>query len=445
MRKPHGFGKHFAAGGEIHLMRTGRISNRAGVSFSLAVAGAMAGLIQMRLLGFQFGGTEMVTEARTLAEHGVFANPYAIAKTGLTAANPPLYPLFLALLIRLSPQYFVVLGVIGNIAANAVAAACLPQISRVFYDDDMPGVVAGVLWLAAMQLTPGWDTGDTVAGLSLFCLFTAWSIGRKGAAGLGALAGVAGGLLCLTNISSAMVSLPWVACLVARRSADRQASKVARRQAALFGCALFAAFLLVVAPWVLRNRQQLGAPVLRTGLGIALYSSNNDCAESSLVDTWWTGCFQAHHPNTSLSEARLLGAMGEVAYDRLRMEDAKRWAAANPARFRRLTAERIRDFWFPTPDHPFPHQRAYTAYAVWLATVLGIAGLILMIRERRPVVVFVLIVGLIYPLIYYVTVSDVRYRYPILWLSLLPAGYFICAIGIGAINAGWLRRRARGD
>jgi hypothetical protein len=181
----------------------------------------MAGLIQMRLLGFQFGGTEMVTEARTLAEHGVFANPYAIAKTGLTAANPPLYPLFLALLIRLSPQYFVVLGVIGNIAANAVAAACLPQISRVFYDDDMPGVVAGVLWLAAMQLTPGWDTGDTVAGLSLFCLFTAWSIGRKGAAGLGALAGVAGGLLCLTNISSAMVSLPWVACLVARRSADR--------------------------------------------------------------------------------------------------------------------------------------------------------------------------------------------------------------------------------
>jgi hypothetical protein len=39
--------------------------------------------------------------------------------------------------------------------------------------------------------------------------------------------------------------------------------------------------------------------------------------------------------------------------------------------------------------------------------------------------VFVLAVGAIYPLMYYIVVSDVRYRYPILFLSLLSAGYFI--------------------
>jgi len=43
--------------------------------------------------------------------------------------------------------------------------------------------------------------------------------------------------------------------------------------------------------------------------------------------------------------------------------------------------------------------------------------------ERRHL--FVLFVLFIYPLMYYVVVSDVRYRLPVLWLSLLPAGYFL--------------------
>ena len=34
---------------------------------------------------------------------------------------------------------------------------------------------------------------------------------------------------------------------------------------------------------------------------------------------------------------------------------------------------------------------------------------------------------------YYVVVSDMRYRYPILWLSLLPAGYFLREIAEGRI------------
>jgi hypothetical protein len=32
---------------------------------------------------------------------------------------------------------------------------------------------------------------------------------------------------------------------------------------------------------------------------------------------------------------------------------------------------------------------------------------------------------MIYPLMYYIVVSDLRYRTPVLWLSLLPAGYFL--------------------
>ena len=79
---------------------------------------------------------------------------------------------------------------------------------------------------------------------------------------------------------------------------------------------------------------------------MTLYASNNDCAESSLIETGRNGCYQLYHPNASVSEARLLRALGEVAYDRLS-----------------------------------------------------------------------------YPFVYYFVVTGVRYRYPVLWLSLLPVGY----------------------
>jgi hypothetical protein len=32
---------------------------------------------------------------------------------------------------------------------------------------------------------------------------------------------------------------------------------------------------------------------------------------------------------------------------------------------------------------------------------------------------------LVYPMMYYIVVSDVRYRLPVLWLSLLPAATFV--------------------
>ena len=103
--------------------------------------------------------------------------------------------------------------------------------------------------------------------------------------------------------------------------------------------------------------------------------------------------------------------------------DAENWALAHPGRFWRLTAERFRNFWFPPlGDH------AFMTCAIWLATALSIPGIFLMLKHRLPVVVFVATVQLIYPLMYYVVVSDVRYRYPVLWLSLLPAGYFIASL-----------------
>ncbi len=407
----------------------------ADVSFYLFVAGAIAGLFQFFYpFGsgprIEFGGGfEMVDIARNLAEHGTFANPFPLQNTGPTAVEPPLYPFFLAALTKVlkKPDLVMVAAVIGNISMNALIAAWLPRVSVLFFGQIAPGVIGGLLWLAVARLMPSWDASYTASGLIFFCLLSASGIeSKKNLIGTGAAAGAMAGLLILLNASSAMVTMPWVAYLMARR-------KTNMKKAAGYCCVLLATMFLVVSPWVVRNYRELGTFAPRTQLGIVLYVSNNDCAESSLLEEN-ASCFGMYHPDVGAVEARLFRTMGEVAYDRRRLADSFIWIAANSGRFRHLTVKRFVDFWFPPPG-----ERAYMTYIIWLITALSIPGLILMAWRGEPVTLFIITVLLIYPLIYYVVLSDVRYRYPVLWLSLLPAGYLSAWVTVGITRT----RRAR--
>ena len=402
--------------------RTYPIDRAATASFLLFAAGAIAGLFQLFYpfdpggqRNVEFGdGFEMVAIARNLAAQGTFANPFLVENTGPTAVEPPLYPLFLAALTTILKNSTLVamVALVCNVAANALVASWLPRISLLFFGEIAPGIVAAVLWLAAARLMPSWDASYTVAGLVFFCLFTATSIERTAnLSGFGALAGLIAGLLILLNPASVIVSAAWIAYLLIRR-------RTPLAKAARYCCGLAASLFLIISPWIVRNYREFGAPVLRTNLGMTLYASNNDCAQSSLIETGRNGCYQLYHPNASVGEARLLRALGEVAYDRGRVADTKSWIVANPTRFMRLTLSRFWEFWFPIKE-----DRAYMTYIIWLATALSVPGLIVMARRREPVTFFVAAVLLIYPFVYYFVVTGVRYRYPVLWLSLLPVGY----------------------
>ncbi|MDR5730705.1 MAG: hypothetical protein RB191_25120, partial [Terriglobia bacterium] len=153
-----------------------RTSNHsASISFLLFSIGGLIGLLNM-LQPVQFGtGFEMVALGHNLAQHGTLANPFASMNTGPTAANPPLYPLLLALIevvFRL-PKLITLIATIGNIIANAFTASLLPRMSMLFFADIRPGIAAGILWLLSVQLMPAWDVSYTVALLLAFCLLTA--------------------------------------------------------------------------------------------------------------------------------------------------------------------------------------------------------------------------------------------------------------------------------
>jgi hypothetical protein len=369
-------------------------------------------------------GCEMVGIARSLVMQGIYGNPFDVLHdTGPTAANPPIYPLFLAVLMEVF-KYWHRVGIAAaasNVVANALTAAWLPKISKAFYGDLWPGILGSILWLASEPLMPSWDTSFTVAGLLFFCLFTTSSLRSKHFVSA-LLAGVIAGIVFLLNPSSLLIFLPWMIYLVIHRRA------ATLRQTAI----VLSTLTLIISVWVGRNYLQLGAFVVRTNLGMTLYASDNDCAEASLHADEANNCYQSNHPNVNIREAELLRTVGEVQYDRERTADAELWIRTHQDRFWRLTFERFRQFWLP----PL-YDNSLGICVIWAASVLSVPGLLLMILRREPVTWFILTVLLIYPLMYYVVVSDVRYRYPVLWISLLPAGYFIrqSYFGVSALRS----------
>jgi hypothetical protein len=391
-------------------------ARNANISLGLLLAGGAAGIYTMTSHVIPFGsGFEMVALAQNLVRHGSFANPFAVLDTGPTAANPPLYPFLLALMIKVFrvPEIVVFIATLGNIIANAVTANLIWRISGLFFNDLRVGLVAAIFWILSSQLTPSWDVGYTVTTLLIFCLLTARTISGRRFVISGTGAGLLAGALFLFNPSTILISMPWLGWLAYKHRASR-------KQTVSYCCLVIAVLCLTGATWGLRNQQQLGKFVIRTNLGMTLYASDNDCARPSLIASEANNCYQAHHPNTSIEEAQLLEKLGEVNYDHVRKHDAEDWMRSHPIPLLRLTLARVRDFWFPIAD-----KHLFQSAVIWICTVLSIPGLILMARKRNDVTLFVGFVLLIYPLMYYIVVSDVRYRLPVLWLSLLSAGTFV--------------------
>ena len=359
-------------------------------------------------------GFEMVAIARELAASGNYANPFEVMPTGPTAVNPPLYPLFLAGLLRLFGDIpnFKVSAVVITVLVHGIHFGLLPLVSRQAIGRLAPGVWAAIVGivLPVVPLMPQWDAVYTAAGLMILCACSARFPERMDN-WRPVLSGTLLGLLILLNPLAGIVGAAWIVVFLGRKHV------LQIRFLRFLGVAALTAGVVFV-PWALRNWRTLGSPVLRTNLGMTLYASNNSCAHSSMAITHASGCFDVYHPNGSLAESLKLVSMGEVAYDRFRTESTLGWIKQNPDRFVQLTARRVFEFWFPdTLKEPV------SAYGVWICTALSIPGLALLWKRQALMARFVLATFCLFPVPYYIVVSDLRYRVPILWMTLLCAGY----------------------
>jgi hypothetical protein len=411
----------------VHGAETSVAKPNPNFAFYLFLIGGLVGLTKMALFPVPFGwGYEMVTLAQNLAKHGTFANPFPILATGPSAVSPPLYPFFLSLLIRLfgDTSAATLAATLANILAMAFGAALLPRVSWILFRDAWPGVIAGLFWLFAGQLLPDWDSNYTVAALLAYCALTPTAIDRDRFGVNEVLAPLVGAALILLNPYSVLVFVPYSAWLFVFYRPER------RKRAAIVLCIVFVAIGLTGSLWASRNARMIGSFVLRTSFGITLYVSNNDCASPSLYESEQSNCYQRYAANTNLAEAEKLKQMGEAGYDKMRLEETKAWIHSHHEHFLQLTFARLVNFWFPPVVRSTSlAMRPFALGVTWLATLLSIPGLVIMGIRRESSLLFMVTVFLIYPLIYYVVISDIRFRYPILWLTFLCAGYLIVYFG----------------
>ena len=370
---------------------------------------------------------EAIHLARSLAFHHQFADPFRLVATGPSAYLSPAFPSFLALLIRVFGTGAEADFAFRLAAAMATAAqlALLPLLTEIMGIRISTGILACAVGLLPPILTfPDWEM--SYAGL-LIVLATIlfWIVLTKPQAGLGAsaLLGFVSGLLLLTSASVLPVLTVWFGYGIWKFRSD-----FLRRGR----WAAAAIVLVMLTPWIVRNYLVFHRFIpFRTALGLALEASNNDCALVGVRQSEANGCFGQHSPNHNFAEAVRARDLGEPEYTSEKFHETLQWVKGHPRRFLVLTCERIVAFWLPHESDSLlqefsrPNSRRKERLMIYLGTILSLPGLVLMLRFRREAGLILGAWLVFFPPVYYIALFEDRYRYPILWVTLVFAGYAI--------------------
>lgn len=378
------------------------------VMFAVSTEGRLADL------SVPFGG-EAVRVARSLAVNGRFENPFASMNTGPTAHVAPVYPFIYALFLKVLGTGYTSLWALWavNIGFLALQMSLLPWLSQRLGFGILPGLLAAALGSLSLHAPVDTRTECFLAGLLLMaaCLLTE-HVPLWGSI-IGAMClGVFWGVVILTNPVMVLLLAAWPSVSILAQPRERRGRLTIRF--AVMACAA----LLTIAPWIARNYIRMGAFIfVRDNLGLELYTGNNPCAKATLAANIKSGCHDSTHPNSNGAIAANLSATGEYSFNRAKLREANLWIGSNRPAFLILTAQRFRQFWWPDLDH------LWETIPVWTITVFGIAGLFLM--RRKPFAWLIGTAWVLFPTVYYFVPSEPRYRYPIYWTSLLPAGYAV--------------------
>lgn len=272
-------------------------------------------------------------------------------------------------------------GRVGRLLAAAIWALYLPASIYTVYlakENLMIPLMLGVMW-CALRLVK--EPSSTVA---LGC-------------------GVLLGLLALTGnaaLSLAGVVLFALAC-----------TPTGLPQRLTLSLVVSMAALAVCAPWMVRNMQVIGAPVLNTNGGFNLYIGNNPAA------TGWSVSI-ADTPRGPSWEA--LRKTGEVNASEVLKKDAIFWVNAHPAEFLALSLKKAAYFWkLPLHEGKGPASPAEAMVRVmWLIQFAVLAvfavGSVIFTRLRNRQLFLLWLAVICYTAAHMLFYVIFRYREPIM-------------------------------
>lgn len=269
--------------------------------------------------------------------------------------------------------------------------------------------LAGIFWALSLPLlwmpTIFWETCLSTLLLVGMIALAMWSA-RSPSSLLWALMGAYCGLAVLVNpalLLALMAILGWAAWQ----------TRKAFRYSTMLGLLVF---LVVFAPWPIRNARLLHAFIpLRSTVGFELWVGNRNGATGFLDESQFP-IFNKHEYDNYVSN-------GEVAYMRDKGHLAKAYIHAHPLEFLRLSTVRFIRFWAGTGSKD--GSVVFAIHAL-LTTSLGIAGIWRLVMKRRLHLVVLFIMPLIlFPLPYYITHAEFRYRLVVDPLLTILAAYAI--------------------
>jgi 4-amino-4-deoxy-L-arabinose transferase-like glycosyltransferase len=348
-------------------------------------------------------GEEMGRIARALATGFGFADPFR-GHTGPTAWVGPLFPVILGGVFKLFGVFtpvsaWVILSL--NSLFSALTAGTIWEIAARCFSRSVALWSAWIwaLYPAAMQYAVRWiwDTSLTTflfSGVLVMALrLRAGSTPRRWA-----FFGLLWGLTGLSN-PALLIFLPacglWV---LSGTPADRIRGPVL---AALL-------FLACVGPWAWRNWTAFHHFVpTRGNFGAELYLGNGPGATGLLMEY--------DHPIQAPDQLRRYTEMGEIAYSKMRGEQALTFMRADPALFLRNTCRRVFFFWagVPHPDSATPWVEYARSLNFIFGSVCGLLGLALALKRRDPAAWLFAWAFLLLPVVYYGVAAHARFRHPL--------------------------------
>ena len=174
--------------------------------------------------------------------------------------------------------------------------------------------------------------------------------------------------------------------------------------------------LLVFAPWPIRNARALGAFIpLRSTVGLELWMGNRAGATGFLDESVF--------PIFNRGEYDQYVSQGEAAYMQDKSALARAYIRAHPSEFLRLSSVRFVRFW--TGAGSRDGSVIFILHAV-LTTALGVTGILRLWQRRRfSLAALFLLPLMLFPLPYYITHAEFRYRLVVDPLLTILAAYAV--------------------
>lgn len=320
--------------------------------------------------------------------------------SGPTAWLGPVYPALLAWIFRffgVKTAASAVVAILLNVIFSSLTAAVLVQLGREQFSETA-GIVAGWAWaMSPPLLLMPWVLWETcLSGLVLvFAFMITLRLDGASRAREWAWCGAIWSFAALLS-PALLTPLPVLAADAAMRSRRW-------KQFAL----MMLVCILGVLPWTARNFRAFGKIIpVRSNFWAEVYFGNVD--------------FSMHPSGSSM----LYQHEGEVLFVADLKQRLLKFVRSNPSAFARLTGERIVSFWTqPTYLRPYP----------FLLLLVGAGGIVQAWRRGKRWFGFASVL-LLYPLIYYITYTFARYRYPIEPLMYGLGGYFVCEMYVSSLK-----------